>query len=119
MVRRHLATLGRAGLLAGCALSAACGNSAVDRGRTLYADHGCAVCHGAGGRGDGPSVKRLDVRPRDLTDRRGYRNGPGEDQIASSIRNGAGAMPPFRDLSEEDARDIAAWLVSLQNAAQR
>jgi mono/diheme cytochrome c family protein len=74
------------------------------------------VCHGAAARGDGPSVKRLDVPPRDLTDRRAYRNGAGEDQIAASIRNGAGAMPPYRDLSEEEARDIATWLVSRQNA---
>jgi high-affinity iron transporter len=91
-----------------------CADRAAKRGRQLYAEHGCAVCHGAQGHGDGPSVKRLDIAPRDFADRRGYRNGIGPDQIAASIRNGAGAMPPFRDITESEAQDIAAWIVSLQ-----
>jgi high-affinity iron transporter len=91
----------------------ACTNS-EERGRLLYAQHGCAVCHGAGGRGDGPSARRLDVPPRDFADVRTYRQGSSQDAIASSIRNGGGAMPAFRDVSESDAKDMAAWIVSLQ-----
>lgn len=35
-------------------------------GATLYADH-CAVCHGAGLRGDGPMADILLIPPPDLT----------------------------------------------------
>ena len=92
----------------------ACGGA--PRGQQLYAQQGCAVCHGAEARGDGPSVKRLDIPPRDLTDPRAYRNGATADRIATSIRMGAGAMPGYRDLSDEEATAIAEWLVSRQRA---
>ena len=42
------------------------GAKARDEGRALYADH-CASCHGASGRGDGPSAGTLRTRPTDLT----------------------------------------------------
>jgi mono/diheme cytochrome c family protein len=92
---------------------AACANH-EERGRQLYAERGCAVCHGTGGRGDGPSAKRLDAPPRDLADVSAYRQGASQDEISSSIRRGAGAMPAFRDISESEANDMAAWIVSLQ-----
>jgi putative copper resistance protein D len=38
----------------------------VARGARLYAEN-CALCHGAGGRGDGPAAAALTVRPADLT----------------------------------------------------
>jgi len=84
------------------------------RGRQLYAERGCAVCHGAKGRGDGPSARRLDAPPRDFADVRGYRQGASQRDIAASIRGGGGAMPAFRDISESEAGDMAAWIVSLQ-----
>jgi mono/diheme cytochrome c family protein len=93
--------------------------SAQQRGHQLYAERGCAVCHGAAGRGDGPAAKRLDTPPLDLSDVRAYRQGAGQDQIAASIRNGSGAMPPFRDLTGPEAEDIAAWIVSLQHSTPR
>jgi mono/diheme cytochrome c family protein len=92
----------------------ACGGT--QRGQQLYTQQGCAVCHGAEARGNGPSVKRLDIPPRDLTDPRAYRNGATADRIATSIRMGAGAMPGYRDLSDEEATAIAEWLVSRQRA---
>jgi mono/diheme cytochrome c family protein len=91
--------------------------SPEERGRRLYAERGCIVCHGAGGRGDGPSAPRLDAQPRDFTDVRAYRLGSSQDDIVTSIRAGGGAMPSFRDVSEPDAKDIAAWIVSLQRQA--
>ena len=104
-------------------MAVACGaagcSSAEQRGQQLYAERGCAVCHGAGGRGDGPAAKRLDSPPTDLTDARAYRQGASQDQIVVSIRNGAGAMPPFRDLTGPEAADMAAWIVSLQHARDR
>jgi len=92
----------------------ACGRGSEERGRRLYAEHGCAVCHGASGRGDGPSARRLDTPPRDFTDPRAYRRGSSREEIAASIRKGGGAMPAFTDVSESEAADIAAWIVSLQ-----
>lgn len=99
--------------------SGTAGCSAADRGHQLYGERGCAVCHGQGGRGDGPAAKRLDTPPLDLTDVRSYRQGASQDQIAASIRNGSGAMPAFRDLTGPEAADIAAWIVSLQRAGAR
>jgi high-affinity iron transporter len=84
----------------------------------MFAQHGCAVCHGAEGRGDGPSAKRLDVPPGDFADPRTYRQGVSPNDIAASIRNGAGAMPAFHDISDAESADIAAWIVSLQGGAR-
>ncbi|HWK11575.1 MAG TPA: cytochrome c [Vicinamibacterales bacterium] len=103
-------------LVIAVACSTAACTSEEDRGRQLYAERGCAVCHGADGRGDGPAAKRLDTPPRDLTDARLYRQGASQPEIAGSIRSGAGAMPPFRDLTQSEAMDIAAWLVSRQKS---
>jgi high-affinity iron transporter len=101
--------------LALAAGAAAC-TSAEQRGQRLYAEHGCAVCHGATGRGDGPASRRLDTPPRDLTDLRTYKQGASQSEIAASIRNGSGAMPPFHDLTAPEAADIAAWIVSFQQS---
>ena len=38
----------------------------VERGAHLYVEN-CALCHGAGGKGDGPAAAPLTVRPADLT----------------------------------------------------
>lgn len=35
-------------------------------GKQMYAEY-CAVCHGSGGKGDGPGVAALKKRPADLT----------------------------------------------------
>jgi mono/diheme cytochrome c family protein len=94
--------------------AAACGEGTEERGRQLYAQHGCAVCHGVHGRGDGPSAKRLDAPPRDFGDAASYKQGSSVSDLAASIRNGTGAMPAFRDITDDDANDIAAWIVSLQ-----
>lgn len=106
-------------LLAVTAIVAGC-TSAEERGRQLYAERGCAVCHGPAGRGDGPSAKRLNAPPRDFADVRTYRHGSGQGDIAASIRTGSGpggAMPAFRDITDPEASDIAAWIVSLQRPA--
>ena len=96
--------------LSGCA-------DRVARGRELYAKHGCAVCHGPNGRGDGPAARTLMPPPRDLADERHYKEGSSEDAIAASIRHGvsgSGTMPAFPNLSQDDAQAIGAWIVSLQ-----
>jgi cytochrome c len=107
-------------LVLSAALLPACGSSGESRGQQLYAAHGCAVCHGPAGRGDGPSARRLDRPPRDLANPSSYRNGAGLEEIAVSIRRGGGdgAMPAFRDITEGEAKDVAAWIVSRQSPAR-
>jgi mono/diheme cytochrome c family protein len=98
-----------AGALAGAGLVAACARPEVEVGRAAYAEN-CAVCHGAGGRGDGPVAARLARPPADLT-RLAARNGGTFDAAAvmSAIdgyfRRGDSAhpMPEFGEaLAAED-----------------
>jgi mono/diheme cytochrome c family protein len=58
----------RTAALIGLVLSlAGCVPPAPDvSGRALFQDN-CVVCHGAGGRGDGPAAAGLDRQPADLT----------------------------------------------------
>ena len=54
-------------LFAAClVLAAPAAAQDAERGARLFADH-CAVCHGAGLRGDGPMAEILVVPPPDLT----------------------------------------------------
>ena len=66
-------------------------------GRELYLRHGCALCHGQEGRGDGPNASLLRPPPRDYTDPAAYRNGTDVDAIAATIAAGmpapGGGMP--------------------------
>lgn len=91
----------------------------VARGRELYQQHGCAVCHGQSGRGDGPAAKTLTRPPRDFASPQHFVQGASEEDIADSIANGVDApgsqMPPFSHISEDDRKLIAAWIVSLQH----
>jgi mono/diheme cytochrome c family protein len=87
-------------------------------GRQLYVTH-CAVCHGDGGRGDGPSAAGLASKPADLTDGR-LMNGLPDDFIVNIVLHGgpaeglSPAMPPFGTyLGEGHARDVAAYLRTL------
>jgi periplasmic copper chaperone A len=105
------------GLLA--SLSAAGCTNNIEAGHQLYMKHGCATCHGATGRGDGPSAPRLVVPPTDFANAEAYREGSSPADIATTIRYGTGSpgpMPPFAHISEEDAALLAAWIVSLQGS---
>jgi mono/diheme cytochrome c family protein len=91
---------------------------ALASGRQLYATH-CVVCHGEGGRGDGPSAAGFATKPTDLTDGR-IMNGLPDEFIVNIILNGGPAeglspgMPPFRAyLGDAQARDLTAHVRSL------
>jgi copper resistance protein D len=49
----------------------------IARGARVYAEN-CALCHGAGGRGDGPAAAQLPVRPADLTAPHLFAHSPGD-----------------------------------------
>ena len=90
----------------------------VTSGRQLYITH-CAVCHGDGGRGDGPSAAGFASKPSDLTNGR-LMNGLPDAFIVNIILHGGPAeglspgMPPFGAyLGEAQARDITAYVRSL------
>jgi mono/diheme cytochrome c family protein len=66
----------------------------IEQGRQLYATY-CAVCHGSGGRGDGPVAFMLRTPPADLTSRRLVLMKDGS--IYGTIRNGTEIMPSYGD----------------------
>ena len=87
-------------------------------GRELYVAH-CVVCHGDGGRGDGPSAAGFATKPANLADGRLMNPLPDEFIINVILRGGPAeglspGMPPFGAyLGEAQARDITAYLRSL------
>lgn len=73
-------------------------------GQAAY-DKSCKVCHGPEGQGNaGPALV-----PFELDD----------EQLLAKVREGGGEMPPFseRRLSDDEVKQIAAYLRSLKPAA--
>jgi mono/diheme cytochrome c family protein len=82
------------------------------RGKDLYVQY-CQTCHGADGRGDGPSAASLPTRPEDLTDIAPPPYFP-DGVVAYRIANGADAMPAYRDvLTPEQIWDLVNFIRSL------
>jgi mono/diheme cytochrome c family protein len=100
-------------LLAGCGGSSGGGDNA-DRGATtaatdatqqLFADRGCAACHGARGEGDGtnPNTKLAGTR---------YIIG----QFQQRVRNGKGSAMPGSGpdkISDDEIKTLHDWLQGL------
>jgi mono/diheme cytochrome c family protein len=87
---------------------------AVERGRELYAQV-CAVCHGAGGSGNGPAASGLDPAPVSLDG--GMMNMPAvtDGYLFWTISEGGAptgsAMPPFEgSLSVDDRWALVSFL---------
>jgi cbb3-type cytochrome c oxidase subunit III len=104
------------------------GADAQPRGKAVYDAH-CVECHGAGGKGDGPSAAYLTPRPRDFTTGkykiRSTESGtpPGDEDLIGSVRRGlyGTAMPGWdRLLSDVEIGDVVQYVKSLspQFAAQ-
>ncbi len=66
----------------------------VEQGARLYAEN-CALCHGAGGKGDGPAAAALAVRPADLTAPHLFAHSEGDLFWWISHGKNDGAMPGF------------------------
>ncbi len=75
----------------------------IARGMPLYAEN-CALCHGAGGRGDGPAAASLPTRPADLTEPHLFAHDEGDLFWWVSHGNANGVMPGFADLISADGR---------------
>jgi len=88
--------------------------TARERGRALFLAH-CALCHGVRGDGHGERKEGLDVSPRDFTDPE-WRRRTTPRHVFFAVREGlAGTpMPAWKSLSERDAWDLTAFLLSIE-----
>ena len=98
------------------------------RGRKLYADAECLVCHGERGRGDGPSAptlkdgKELPIAATDLTKPQRFKNGARPEDVYRTLVTGlAGTpMPSYADSLEPDqAWDLVYYVLSLSSDKAR
>ena len=103
-------------LLCGCGSAVERESSGVENGRALFKRNGCAVCHGADGRGDGQVASSLKPPPRDFRDLRAYKNGHSVEEIARTIERGipGSTMPGYAHVAAADRREIAKYIRSLQ-----
>ena len=78
----------------------------------------CFVCHGRGGKGDGPASQGTSAHPQDFTDLRWQEAVPNE-QISRAIRYGGASvgkgvgMPPNPDLTDEQVRALSLFIRGL------
>jgi mono/diheme cytochrome c family protein len=87
-------------------------------GKALFAQY-CAACHGAEGRGDGPSAASLPIKPWNLTEARVLGHLP-DEFIRLTITKGGQAvglsplMPAWEAyLGQEQVADLVAYIRSL------
>jgi mono/diheme cytochrome c family protein len=87
------------------------------RAKALYASQ-CAVCHGAGGRGDGPAARMFRERaPVGELPSSARRLSDGE--LYAVIRRGGEAMPPLGDaLTTEETWELVLYLRELAGRAE-
>ncbi len=94
------------------------------KGKEVYAQLGCAACHGNFGRADGPSAPTLvdnwgqPIRPADLTQGWNYRGGSAPRDILIRMMTGIDGtpMPSYAEAvsSKEDVWNLAYYVHSLQ-----
>ena len=93
----------------------------VGKGKQVYEVLGCAACHGAGGKGDGPSAKSLadddgnPIKVRDFTTGT-YRGGADRKDLYYRFTTGLDGtpMPAFADASEADRWALVDFIKSLE-----
>src|SRR5262245_35984698 len=97
-------------------------NETVAAGKKLYEDTGCVRCHGALGRGDGPSAPTLKddfdhpIRAADLAQPWTFRGGSSREDIFRTMSTGFNGtpMPSFADaLTVEQRWAITDFIESL------
>ncbi|MGA8754969.1 MAG: copper homeostasis membrane protein CopD [Stellaceae bacterium] len=82
----------------------------VEQGARLYVEN-CALCHGAGGKGDGPAAAALAVQPADLTAPHLFAHSEGDLFWWISHGKANGAMPGFAGtLSPADRWDLINFI---------
>lgn len=100
-------------------------NETIELGKTLYEENGCLACHGALGRGDGPSAPTLTddlghpIRAANLTQPWTFRGGPSREDIFRTMTTGLNGtpMPSFADaLTPEQRWAITDFIASLSGS---
>lgn len=90
----------------------------VAEGQALYEANGCALCHGAQGRGDGPVAKTIHNSPRDFSDPASFVNGYTVGQIADTIGTGLTegnrSMPAYDHLTINQRELLAVFVMALR-----
>lgn len=93
----------------------------IRKGKNVYIDNGCIVCHGEKGDGKGPAaialkdVWDMPVKPRNF--KRGiYRSGSTPKDIFRTLTTGIEGtpMPAFPHVPEEDRWHVVSYLLSLK-----
>jgi len=89
----------------------------LELGHRLFSDN-CAVCHGAEGRGDGPSARGLEPHPTNLTDPSRYRQRT-LFGLFNTITRGVPdtAMRAFSNLSDRERWSLAFYVGQLAASA--
>src|SRR6516225_6170653 len=92
--------------------------AASHAGETIFQTR-CFVCHGRGGKGDGPASTNLGASVRDLTNP-AWQNSTSDETIRNVIRNGAtaiggaAAMAPNPDLSDTQIQSLTLYIRRLR-----
>lgn len=90
------------------------------KGAEIYKKN-CGGCHGATGAGDGSAASSLSPKPASFINK-DAKNSLGkkvseqtDEELATVISKGRKktAMPPFKKLSEQDVKDVLAYIRSL------
>jgi mono/diheme cytochrome c family protein len=102
-------------------------NETIELGKKLYEENGCLKCHGALGRGDGPSASTLiddlghPIRAANLTQPWTFRGGPTREDIFRTMTTGLNGtpMPSFADaLPPEQRWAITDFIASLSASSE-
>ena len=83
----------------------------VEKGKKLFTTI-CVSCHGADGKGDGPSAASLNPKPRNFTSKEGWINGPKLSGIFTTLTEGvAGSgMSAYDYLTSEERVSLAQYV---------
>ena len=73
----------------------------------------CVLCHGTGGKGDGPGGAALNPKPRNWTDHT-YMGTRTDDQLYDVIFNGKGAMPAWGKLGILQPKEIRSAIMKVR-----
>ena len=79
-------------------------------GKAIY-DKQCASCHGADGKGNPAMIKALGEKGLNLTTKEV--KAMKDEQITKIIVEGAGKMPPSKNLSAQEQKAVVSYTRSL------